>query len=96
MKKSSIDPSIYVGEIGDAVFDMISSDTFIAGIATSMFEGIMPDLANRRILTRGLLSGSRWCLSNGQYVDLSEVEEVQSYARQIECVRRECLRCIEK
>lgn len=96
LERTSLDPSIYVGEIGDAVFDMISADTFIAGIAASLLEGIMPELANRHILTRSLFSGSRWSLSNGQYIDLSAAEEVQSYARQIECLRQECLRYIGK
>jgi hypothetical protein len=80
----------YTGVIDDAESDIISCDTFVAGIADTILNHKTVPYENRAFLKQVSLVGSSYRLPDGHEVDLTQEPELLQYARLIEEVRRLC------
>ncbi len=85
IKKYKEDP------IFDALFDIVSTDTYVAGIATTLLDGKSVDKSNYIVVTsRYLREKKYWIMVDGREIDISEYEEILKYAEIIEEIRKEC------
>jgi hypothetical protein len=70
LAEASLEVTDYAGDLGNAVFEITTADSFIAVIATTLVEGGRPSAQDVRTLSRVLLAGDAWRLQNGREVDL--------------------------
>lgn len=94
LSRLHVDPASYRAELADAAFEVLSADTFIAGIASTLLAGKRPDAQHMAVLRRDYLLDATWLLSDGRRVDLSLAPELFAHASLVEQVRRECIRCL--
>lgn len=95
MKVWSIDPNDYDGPLGDVVFDIITADTYVAGIATKLLDGEHVEPAEAAFVSRPMLSGSCW-VHQGQQFDLSREPAVYQAARAVEQTRDICNKILSR
>jgi hypothetical protein len=88
----SLNPSEYLGRAHDIVFEMITFETFIAGTASKILEGLRIDsVERRRVLERPLLLEGRWWQrESGQLFDTEQYPQIREYAIRIERLRSKC------
>ena len=92
MATSSVHAQDYRGAISDVAFDIITADSFLAGIASAIINRNSPDTVHLRSLKRSLLEGTYWILTNGEKGDLLPYPELLRHARLLEEVRAQCLK----
>src|SRR4051794_27142189 len=80
----------YTGPISDVVFDMLTADAFLAGIATTLIDRAPLQSAHRLTLDAPLLEGSMWVLADGRKIDLMAHPALLQYARVLDDMRVEC------
>ncbi|MCU7863832.1 MAG: hypothetical protein KZQ92_07620 [Candidatus Thiodiazotropha sp. (ex Lucinoma borealis)] len=85
----------YAGTDFDILFDILTAETFIAGLADRLIEGETIDTLERSILERQLFSGKVWHLDNGEECVLSHDLEILTYAKQVENLRNICMRILK-
>lgn len=95
LRSQSVDPSAYSGRLADAAFEIVSADTFIAGIASALLDGRRPSEQEEAILHRDYLIGSSWMTDDGDRIELGAAIELCDYARLVERLKVECLRCLQ-
>jgi hypothetical protein len=78
--------------VHDVVFEMVTADTYIAGVADRLLHGPKIREEHRRIISQDQLHGNAWILQDGTRFDLTPYPELLEYARIIENVRQACLR----
>jgi hypothetical protein len=93
MKTASINPADYAGAMFDVVFDIITADTYVAGVATKLVDGERVDPAEAAYVSRPLLKGSAW-LYEGQEFDLSQHPAAFKAAEAVERTRAICARIL--
>jgi hypothetical protein len=77
--------------IFDALFDIVTTDTYVAGIATTLLNGKSVDRSNFIVVTTKYLRDKKyWIMGDGREIDISEYEEILKYAETIEETRKEC------
>jgi hypothetical protein len=90
-----LEPSRYVGRWYDVVFEIITTDSYVAGIASKVLDGCSVAPEERALVSSSLLDGGHlWRLSNGQVTDLTEKPEILQLAVRIEKLRRTCNRVL--
>lgn len=85
----------YSGKLLSVAFDVVTSDTFIAGIADKILSGDVVDSNDRIILAKPLIVDRvYWVDNTGQITDIKNDEMLFELARKIENVRKICLKII--
>jgi hypothetical protein len=80
----------YSGPVRDAVFDMYTADTLIAGIAMTVLAGRSVPHEHRQLLKKPFMRSDRlWLLADGSAFDLAPYPELLEFARRMERVRCE-------
>lgn len=91
LAQHSLDPHSYTEPVFQVVFEIITADTFIAGIASKILDGDPVEPEDRVILSNPLLIGGHWWrCDNGQVFDVRKHEEVRRIAVNIERLRKKC------
>jgi hypothetical protein len=81
----------YSGLLAEVAFELVTADTFIAGIASSLLEESAVAQAELALLERRFLIGTDWMLPNGSTVDLRNEPELLGHAQVLEALKVECL-----
>ena len=89
-----VDINDYEGTDEDVVFEIVTLDTFVAGIADKLLRNRSISEDERRILERRQLRGSYWVLKTGESVSLLHLPEVLEYVQVIVEVQNLCLELI--
>lgn len=88
LQQWSLDTTQYKSPLREAVFDLTSFDTAIAGIASTITEGHKPAPHLLPILRQPLpLHDGYWTTAEGTRIDISQHEEILHYAAKIVRVR---------
>jgi hypothetical protein len=91
LKHHSVDPHNYKGLLFDVVFEIITADTYIAGIASKILDGEVIEAEERFLLGRSLLADKhRWQRPTGEVFDLQDHAEIGEYAIKVESLREKC------
>lgn len=89
LTKRSIDLDDYPGPLFQLVFEIITADTFVAGISSKILDGDPIEPEERVVLANPLLERERWWKSeDGQLIDLQEYRELREYALGLERLRQ--------
>jgi len=94
LRMISVNPRKYSGELADVVFELISADSLIAGVAEALLSGNSLKMEHKTVLSKRLLLGSQWALSDGSLIDLSEQAELLEYGSLIQRISDECSRLV--
>ena len=87
----AIDLHKYSEPLSSVVFEVITTDSFIAGIASKILDGESVDPEERAIASLPFFVKERWWKGDdGQMFDLEEYPEVREVAINIEKLRRKC------
>jgi hypothetical protein len=92
LSKASIKARDYGGDLSDVVFDMLSAESFVAGVADRLLSGQQMLFEHRSVITDDLLRGNAWISQSRAPFDLTPYPEVLEYARTIDETRKACLR----
>jgi hypothetical protein len=91
LAKQSLDPHNYTDFLFQVVFEIITADTFIAGIASKILDCEPVTLEERAIIRSQLMVERRWWrCDNGQLFDVQEYPEIYQAALNIERLREQC------
>jgi hypothetical protein len=92
LKKTSVDMNKYTEDhIIDALFEIYTADTYVAGIATTLLNGGQVEKSNYIVVTTRYLRDKKyWIMIDGREIDISEYEEILEFAEIIEETRTEC------
>jgi hypothetical protein len=87
----AIDLHKYSEPLFSVVFEMMTTDSFIAGIASKILDGELVGPEERAIASSPFLLEARWWKGeNGQMFDVNEYPEVRAVALNIERLREKC------
>jgi hypothetical protein len=87
----AIDLHKYSEPVFSVVFEMITTDSFIAGIANKILDGEPVNPEEQGLLSFPFFEEERWWQrGHGQMFDLQEYPEVREVAMNIERLRRKC------
>jgi hypothetical protein len=91
LAEHSIDIHEYTGRMFDIVFEIVTADTFVAGIASKLINGhaVTPE---ERVFVASpmLIEGRWWRCEDGQSVDIGPYPKVRVVADAVEKLRRKC------
>ena len=91
LARQSIDPHNYTGYLFQVVFEIITADTFIAGIASKILDGEPIEPEDRAVVSSPVLIEERWWqCDDGQMYDVQGHAEVRQVAMNIEKLRKKC------
>ncbi len=91
LAQQSLDPHNYTGPLFQVVFEIITADTFIAGIASKILNRDPIEPEERVVINNPVLIEDRWWrCDNGQMFDVYEYTEVRQVAMNIERLRGKC------
>lgn len=96
MKSGRIDIHSYTGQVYDAVFDIITVETGIAGIADRLLDSESIEQHVLQSIADDRLVANQWRSLDGRLCSLESVPEVLEYARRVEETRKLCLKIISK
>ncbi len=91
LKEQRLDIHRYSGPLFDVVFEVVTADTFVAGVASKLIdrETVAPE--ERSVVTTPLLMEDRWWrCDDGQMFDLEPYPEIRRVATSIEGLRAKC------
>jgi hypothetical protein len=94
MSRSNVNIADYEGTLFDVVFDILTADTFVAGIATKILDGESIPPNERVVIRNPLLEKNSWIYER-QPFDLSAHPAVLTVARAVEHTRALCCRIID-
>jgi hypothetical protein len=81
----------YSPPLFDVVFEIISADTFIAGIASKLLDRDAVGPEERAVVDHPLLVERRWWrLENGELFDIEPYVEIYKVAVAVEDLRMKC------
>ena len=87
----SLDIHKYSDRMFDVVFEIITADTYVAGVASKIIDGdtVTPDDWN--FIGRPMLMEGRWWrCDDGQLFDIEQDPEIKLVASSIESLRHKC------
>lgn len=91
LTQQSLDPHNYTYPLFQVVFEIITADTFVAGIASKILDGESVEPEERVIASSPLLLEEHWWqCDDGQLFDIQEHTEVCQVALSIERLRKKC------
>jgi hypothetical protein len=91
LQACSIALNDYSGSLLDIAFDLITVDTFVAGLASKILDRQTLTPQERQILLPPFLAGSIWNGHEIRHADLTGFPELLAYAQAIEQARVSCL-----
>jgi hypothetical protein len=91
LSNTSIDPDRYENGVADVVCDILTVDSFVAGIAASIIEAAHVDHSDAVHLAREFLNENVWTTLAGSSFDLSEFPEILQHARLVVRLQNSCL-----
>jgi hypothetical protein len=94
MRRTSVTPADYDGALYDVVFDILTADSYVAGIATKILDGESIPHNERVVVRSPLVVRSSW-LYEGRPFDLSAHPTILAVARAVEHTRDLCCRIID-
>jgi hypothetical protein len=81
----------YSGRVFDAVFDITTADTFVAGVASRLIDGDAATIEEFGFIGEPMLTEGRWWRCNdGKLFDLEPYPEIKLVAGTIESLRQKC------
>ncbi len=87
----SLDIHEYSGPLFDVVFDVVTADSFVAGIASKLLDRNTITAEERAfIATPRLIDGGWWRCDDGQLFDIRPYASVMVVADAVERLRRKC------
>lgn len=87
----SLDVHEYSGRLFDVVFEIVTADTFVAGLASKLLDGGAVSSEERRFIDSPLLiEGHWWRCEDGQLFDIQPYPEVKVAAVAVEELRHKC------
>jgi hypothetical protein len=91
LKRHSVDPHNYSGLLFDVVFEIVTADTYIAGIASRIVDGEVIEVGERFFLGKSLLIDKYWWQRpTGAVFDLRGHAGISEYAIKVERLREKC------
>jgi hypothetical protein len=91
VRYQSIDPHKYSGESFDVVCEIITADTFVAGIASKLLDGSTIDPIERQIIGDPLITDQHWWKrGSGQKFDFHAFPEICQVVQSLEKLRSLC------
>lgn len=95
LRRRKIDLVGYAGLGHAAAFDLITTDSFVAGIATKILDGSSVESNERAAVEKPfLVEGNTWRLVSGEVFDLRDDTELRELAISIERVRECCYKIL--
>jgi hypothetical protein len=86
-----IDLHQYSGPLFDVVFEIITADTFVAGVASKIVDREVVTPEERAVVTTPLLLDNRmWRCDDGEKFDIQLYPEINRVAKSIESLRAKC------
>lgn len=85
-----IDLDRYKGDLFDVVFEIVTADTFVAGVASKILDQEPPTEEEKSVVARPLFSEGLWLRESGGSVDLRPHLEIYRVAHAIETLRTIC------
>lgn len=87
----SLEPHGYTGAVFDIVFQIITAETFVAGVASKILDREVVTSEEAAVVRSPLLFGtSMWLCDDGRMFDLQSFPEIQKIAKSIESLRSKC------
>jgi hypothetical protein len=87
----SLDVHEYSGPLFDVVFDVVTADSFVAGIARKLLDGNTITPEERAFIARPrLMNGGWWRCDDGQLFDIRPYARVKVVADAVERLRCKC------
>lgn len=81
----------YTGTLRDVLFDLITADTYVAGIATKILDGDPVESYEVSFVSVPFLKNEHfWQLRDGREVDIEQNPDILAHAKIIEKVRKVC------
>jgi len=91
VERQKVNASQYSGSLLDLVFDVVTAETAIVGIASKLIEGDRMEESDRLIANRPLFTDGRfWQLRDGEAVEILAHNEIWRLASAIEALRTVC------
>jgi hypothetical protein len=95
LRHHSVDPYNYSGLLFDVVFEIITADTYIAGIANKILDKEFIEVEERFFLGKPLLVDKRWWQRPmGEAFDMQDHADISEYAIKVERLREKCYRAL--
>lgn len=92
-EKNYLDINNYSSPIYDVIFDLITTESAVMGIANTLIEGDTPSIAHIAILQQPIpIVGNNWTTNDGKLINLTEYPEVVVYAHGLDLVRNIALK----
>ena len=96
LQTHSIDVHDYEDRDRELVFDVVTVDAFIAGVASKILDAERITQKETLILDRSFLLGTGWDGHDVRGRDLAGLPEILEYARRIEQARLCCLAALRR
>lgn len=91
LTEQSLDIHEYSDRMFDVVFDIITADTYVAGVATKIIDGDPIAPKERNFIGRPLLMEDRWWrCDDGELFDIQRYPRVKLVASTVESLRHKC------
>lgn len=91
VRHQSIDPHKYSGESFEVVCEIITADTFIAGIASKLLDGSAINPIERQIVDASLVIDQHWWKrASGRNFNLHSLAEIHQVVQSLEKLRCLC------
>ncbi len=95
LEHHSVDPHNYSGLLFDVVFEIITVDTYIAGIASKILDGEFIETEERLFLGKSLLIDEHWWQRpTGEVFDMQDHADISEFAVKVERLREKCYRAL--
>ena len=95
MQRTSVRAADFEGALFDVVFDILTADTYVAGVATKILDGESIPHNERVVVVRSPLIVKNSWLYEGRPFDLSAHPTILAVARAVEHTRDLCCRIID-
>lgn len=91
LAEQSLHSHEYSGRLDDVVFEILTADSFVAGIASKLLEGDTVTTDERVFVGKPMLLDDRyWQCEDGQVFDIQPYTSVKMVAYAVERLRRKC------
>ena len=93
VKSQAIDIHQYSGDLAEVVFDLITAETFVAGVASKLIEHDSITHEEKTILCKGSVISDGWYSSGSRAVEkITKDQIIFEYAKQVEELRLLCVK----
>jgi hypothetical protein len=91
LRRKTTNVNRYAGALTDVAFELVTADTFVAGIASSLLEKRAVAPGEFAVLRSQFLVGTDWKLQDGSTVDLRNEPDLLEHAQVLEALKEECI-----